>query len=270
MPRHPAAVERAFSLLQAVVAAGRADRACASSGAGSACPVRRCPGSWARLADLGMVERTARSPRGARLAHLATLQLSMAVLRRSCATSLRPLLSELAELHPESVTLAVDDGDAVLYLVTAGRGQCCARSRRACRASPVPRRRVRPGADGHMGRPTASTRTWPARSGGVPRLTRLTDEAARCGSGSTDIRRRRPRLDHSRSTTTRSTGSGHGRDRGRTGNAIASGRLLRPGVPPQRRRASPTSPTRCSPRSPADGPGTPRSLTPRTRHALRP
>ena len=109
----PGSVERAFSLLQAVVAADE-PLGVRELGRRVGLPRSTVSRLVATLADLGMVERTADRlvvPGSA----LATLQLDggPAPLLRD---RLRPLLSELAELHPESVTLAVDDGDAVLYL----------------------------------------------------------------------------------------------------------------------------------------------------------
>ena len=106
-------VERAFSLLQAVVGAGE-PIGVRELGRRVGLPRSTVSRMVATLADLGMVERTADRlvvPGSA----LATLQLDggPAPLLRD---RLRPLLAELAEIHPESVTLAVDDGDAVLYL----------------------------------------------------------------------------------------------------------------------------------------------------------
>ena len=107
------AVERAFLVLQAVVAAGE-PVGVRELGRRVGLPRSTVSRLVATLADLGMVERTADRlvvPGSA----LATLQLDggpTPLLR----DRLRPLLSELADLHPESVTLAVDDGDAVLYL----------------------------------------------------------------------------------------------------------------------------------------------------------
>ncbi len=109
----PGAVERAFSLLQAVVAAGE-PVGVRELGRRVGLPRSTVSRLVATLVDLGMVERTADRlvvPGSA----LATLQLDggpTPLLR----DRLRPLLNELAELHAESVTLAVDDGDAVLYL----------------------------------------------------------------------------------------------------------------------------------------------------------
>ena len=109
----PGSVERAFSLLQAVVGAGE-PIGVRELGRRAGLPRSTASRLVATLADLGMVERTADRlvvPGSA----LATLQLDggpTPLLR----DRLRPLLAELAEVHPESVTLAVDDGDAVLYL----------------------------------------------------------------------------------------------------------------------------------------------------------
>ncbi|MEM7285801.1 MAG: IclR family transcriptional regulator [Actinomycetota bacterium] len=110
----PGPVERAFSLLQAVVIAGE-PIGVRELGRRVGLPRSTVSRLVATLTDLGMVERTADRlvvPGSA----LATLQLDggpTPLLR----DRLRPLLAELADLHPESVTLAVDDGDAVLYLV---------------------------------------------------------------------------------------------------------------------------------------------------------
>ena len=109
----PGSVERAFALLQAVVAAGE-PIGVRELGRRAGLPRSTASRLIATLAELGMVERTADRlvvPGSA----LATLQLDggpQPLLR----DQLRPLLVELAELHPESVALAVDDGDAVLYL----------------------------------------------------------------------------------------------------------------------------------------------------------
>lgn len=109
----PGSVERAFSLLQAVVGAGE-PIGVRELGRRVGLPRSTVSRLVATLVGLGMVERTADRlviPGSA----LATLQMDggpTPLLR----DRLRPLLAELAELHPESVTLAVDDGDAVLYL----------------------------------------------------------------------------------------------------------------------------------------------------------
>ncbi len=107
-------VERAFGLLQAVVAAGE-PIGVRELGRRVGLPRSTVSRLVATLADLGMVERTAGRlvvPGSA----LATIQVpgGPAPLLRD---RLRPLLTELAELHPESVALAADDGDAVRYLV---------------------------------------------------------------------------------------------------------------------------------------------------------
>lgn len=113
-PPAPGSVERAFSLLQAVVGAG-GPIGVRELGRRVGLPRSTASRLVATLADLGMVERTADRlvvPGSA----LATLQPDggpTPLLR----DRLRPLLAELADVHPESVTLAVDDGDAVLYLV---------------------------------------------------------------------------------------------------------------------------------------------------------
>lgn len=107
-------IERAFAVLQVVVAAGE-PIGVRELGRRVGLPRSTVSRLVATLTGLGMVERTADRlvlPGSA----LATLQLDggpSPLLR----DRLRPLLVELAELHPESVTLAVDDGDAVLYLM---------------------------------------------------------------------------------------------------------------------------------------------------------
>ncbi len=109
----PGSVERAFSLLQAVVGAGE-PLGVRERGRRVGLPRSTVSRLGAPRAARGLVERTAGRlvvPGSA----LATLQLDggpTPLLR----DRLRPLLAELADIHPESVTLAVDDGDAVLYL----------------------------------------------------------------------------------------------------------------------------------------------------------
>lgn len=107
------AVERSFALLQAVVAAGE-PIGVRELGRRTGLPRSTASRLVGGLVGLGMVERTDDRlvvPGSA----LATLQPAggPAPLLRD---QLRPLVLELAELHRESVALAVDDGDAVLYL----------------------------------------------------------------------------------------------------------------------------------------------------------
>ncbi len=107
------AVQRAFVLLQTVVAA--------SEPVGVRELARRTglPRSTAArlastLAEIGMVERVADGSLvpGSALATLSVDGGPAPLLR----DRLRPVLTALAEHHDESVALAVDDGDAVLYL----------------------------------------------------------------------------------------------------------------------------------------------------------
>lgn len=107
------AVERSFALLQSVVSAGE-PLGIRELGRRTGLPRSTASRLIAGLVDLGMVERT-RDRRVVPGSALATLQVQggPAPLLRD---QLRPLLTELADLHDESVALAIDDGDAVLYL----------------------------------------------------------------------------------------------------------------------------------------------------------
>ena len=107
------AVDRSFALLQAVVGAGE-PLGIRELGRRTGLPRSTTSRLIAGLVDLGMVERTS-DRRVLPGSALATLQVDggPAPLLRD---QLRPLLIELADLHDESVALAIDDGDAVLYL----------------------------------------------------------------------------------------------------------------------------------------------------------
>jgi len=106
-------VDRAFHLLQVLVAAGE-PLGVRELGRRTGLPRSTTSRLIATLDRLGMVERTANGdaiPGGA----LATLQASMSqdLLLRD---RLRPLLTELVNTFGESAALAVDDGDALLYV----------------------------------------------------------------------------------------------------------------------------------------------------------
>ena len=106
-------VERAFAVLQAVVAAGEAVGV-RELGRRTGLPRSTTSRLLNQLCNLGMVERTAEGAFGPGSA-LATLAVSgdSAPLFRD---RLRPLLAGLADQYGESVALAVDDGDSVLYV----------------------------------------------------------------------------------------------------------------------------------------------------------
>ena len=112
-PSSTGVVERAFVVLQAVVAA---DRSLGVREIERRTGVPRSTVSrlLATLAELGMVERTAEGTARPGTA-LATLQPAggPTPLVRDV---LRPLLVELVDATGENAALAIDDGDAVLYL----------------------------------------------------------------------------------------------------------------------------------------------------------
>ena len=106
-------IERAFRLLQTVVAAGESlgVRELSRRSGLPRSTVSRLVGI---LTDLGMVTRTADGsviPGSA----LATLQPGAAAAP-SLSDQLRPLLSELVQTFAENAALSIDDGDALLYL----------------------------------------------------------------------------------------------------------------------------------------------------------
>jgi len=113
------AVERSFSLLQAVVAADE-PLGIRELGRRTGLPRSTASRLVAGLAQLGMVERTGdrRVVPGTALATLQTEGGPAPLLR----DQLRPLMVEMADLHDESVALAIDDGDAVLYLAQIDAG----------------------------------------------------------------------------------------------------------------------------------------------------
>lgn len=106
-------VERAFHLLQLVVASGDSIgvRELARR---SGLPKSTVSRSLGILTDLGMVARTADGSAVAGSA-LATLQPSTPT-RPMIADMLRPLLAELVQTVGENAAISVDDGDALLYL----------------------------------------------------------------------------------------------------------------------------------------------------------
>lgn len=106
-------VERAFHLLQLVVAAGDSIgvRELARR---SGLPRSTVSRSLGILADLGMVTRNADGSAMAGSA-LATLQPSRPE-RPMLADTLRPLLTELVQTVGENAAVSVDDGDALLYV----------------------------------------------------------------------------------------------------------------------------------------------------------
>ncbi len=106
-------VERAFGLLQAVVAAGE-PVGVRELGRRTGLPRSTTSRLLNQLNELGMVERSGDGMFGPGSA-LATLAVGddTAPLFRD---RLRPLLATLADEYGESVALAVDDGDAVLYV----------------------------------------------------------------------------------------------------------------------------------------------------------
>lgn len=113
------AVQRSFALLQAIVAANE-PLGIRELGRRTGLPRSTASRLVAGLVQLGMVERTS-DRRVVPGSALATLQLEggPAPLLRD---QLRPLLVEMADLHDESVALAIDDGDAVLYLAQIDAG----------------------------------------------------------------------------------------------------------------------------------------------------
>lgn len=106
-------IERAFILLQAVIAAG-GPVGVRELGRRTGLPRSTTSRLVTTLAELGMVERTAEGMvvPGTALATLA-VDGGLAPLLRD---RLRPLMTALGNEHGESVALAVDDGDAVLYV----------------------------------------------------------------------------------------------------------------------------------------------------------
>ena len=116
-PRAPGPVDRAFALLQIVVASpqpiGVRDLA---RRAGLA------PSTTARtlgiLNDLGMVERTAEGAARPGAA-LATLTHQIEQSPASLRDRLRPLTVDLMQEFGESAAIAIDDGDGVLYVVNS-------------------------------------------------------------------------------------------------------------------------------------------------------
>ena len=112
-PSSTGVVERAFAVLQAVVAA-RQPVGVRELERRTGVPRSTVSRLLATLVRLGMVERSSDGRVRAGTA-LATLQSAgrPAALARD---QLRPLLVELVDATGESAALAVDDGDAVMYL----------------------------------------------------------------------------------------------------------------------------------------------------------
>jgi len=106
-------VERAFTVLQAIVAAD-GPVGVRELARRTALPRSTVSRLTATLVDMAMVEKAGDGSvvPGTALATLSVAGGPPALLR----DHLRPLLAALVERHPESVALAVDDGDAVLYL----------------------------------------------------------------------------------------------------------------------------------------------------------
>jgi len=106
-------VERAFTLLQAVVSAD-GPVGVRELGRRTGLPRSTTSRLVSQLCGLGMVERTADGlvVPGSALATLSVRGGPQPLLR----DRLRPLLNTLLDDHGENVALAVDDGDAVLYV----------------------------------------------------------------------------------------------------------------------------------------------------------
>lgn len=107
-------VDRAFHVLQVVVAASE-PIGVREIGRRAGLPRSTASRLVASLEQLGMVERTADAlvaPGSA----LATLQPSSSVTPMLLRDQLRPLLAELASSFGENAGLAIDDGNALLYL----------------------------------------------------------------------------------------------------------------------------------------------------------
>ncbi|MEM8922616.1 MAG: IclR family transcriptional regulator [Actinomycetota bacterium] len=113
-PTGESPIERAFRVLQTVVAAGESLGVLELSRR-SGLPRSTVSRLVATLTDLGMVARTADGavvPGSA----LATLQPAGEGAAALLADRLRPLLAELVQTFGENAALSVDDGDALLYL----------------------------------------------------------------------------------------------------------------------------------------------------------
>lgn len=109
-------IERAFRLLQTIVAAGESLGVLELSRR-SGLPRSTVSRLVGILTDLGMVTRTADGsviPGSA----LATLQPG-STGAPSLSDQLRPLLAELVQTFGENAALSIDDGDALLYLTQA-------------------------------------------------------------------------------------------------------------------------------------------------------
>lgn len=106
-------IERAFTLLQTVVAAG-GPVGVRELGRRTGLPRSTTSRLVAALVELGMVERTADGMvvPGTALATLVVDGEPKPLLR----DRYRPLLTAVSDEHGESAALAVDDGDAVLYV----------------------------------------------------------------------------------------------------------------------------------------------------------
>ena len=105
-------IERAFTLLQTVVAAPT-PVGVRELGRRTGLPRSTASRLVGQLQTLGMVERTAD---GLVVPGSALATLSVDGPRPLLRDRLRPLLISLADHHGETTTLAVDDGDAVLYV----------------------------------------------------------------------------------------------------------------------------------------------------------
>lgn len=116
-------IDRAFRLLQIVVAADQAIGV-RELGRRSGLPRSTVSRLVATLADLGMVARTTDGQVVAGSA-LATLQPAgtLRVAEPTMTDRLRPLLAELVAGHGEHAALAVDDGDEVRYLAQVSAEQ---------------------------------------------------------------------------------------------------------------------------------------------------
>jgi IclR family acetate operon transcriptional repressor len=105
-------IDRAFRLLQTVVAAGESVGIRELSRR-SGLPRSTVARHIGTLADLGMVSRAAD---GSVLPGTALVTLQPDAAKPMLGDQLRPLLSELASTIGENAALSIDDGDSLLYL----------------------------------------------------------------------------------------------------------------------------------------------------------